>query len=497
MTFDAARQVADAVLLEGYLLYPYRASAAKNQVRWQFGVLAPEGSGTAEPAASTTECLVESVREGAALDLRLRFLRVRTRLGPTGSGAADADAPGHGGAEPGSSDDGPADWDEGELREIDASVALGDTPGRVEVPFALAAAEHTDDDGTRFREERLDGAIVVETEPIDGPYGLVRVRVRVENRTDWPDPDTPRPAMLRSSLVSAHTLLHVGGGASFVSLLEPPEWASAAVADCENTHTWPVLVGEPGRRDLMLSSPIILYDHPRIAAESPADMCDGTEIDEILTLRTMALTDEEKREARATDPRAARIIDHADTLPPELLDRLHGAMRYVEDAVGSSAARAAAPGANGAPAGPTEPTALDANGGPAGSPGPPPSTDAARAAPADAPPFDPPDAPWWDPGTDAAVSPEADAVAVAGGTAAKGSRVLLRPGRRRADAQDMFLAGRRAAVEGVYFDVDGGEYLAVTLEDDLGADLHQWHGRYLYFAPEEVELLDPRTQDAP
>ena len=41
MSFDRARKIADAVLYEGYLLYPYRASAAKNRVRWQWGVLAP------------------------------------------------------------------------------------------------------------------------------------------------------------------------------------------------------------------------------------------------------------------------------------------------------------------------------------------------------------------------------------------------------------------------------------------------------------------------
>ncbi|MFD0804439.1 hypothetical protein ACFQZU_24400, partial [Streptomonospora algeriensis] len=165
---------------------------------------------------------------------------------------------------------GPADWDEGALHEVDAAVALDGAPARTEVPFTLEAGECTED-GTRYRQERLDGAVVVETEPIEGPYGLVKARVRVENRTGRPEPRSPRPAVLRSSLVSAHTLLKAGGGASFVSLLEPPEWARAAVAACENTHTWPVLAGEPGRRDLMLSSPIILYDHPEIAAESPAD----------------------------------------------------------------------------------------------------------------------------------------------------------------------------------------------------------------------------------
>ena len=80
----------------------------------------------------------------------------------------------------------------------------------------------------------------------------------------------------------------------------------------------------------MLSSPVILYDHPEIAPESAGDLFDATEIDEILTLRTLALTDEEKREARATDPRAADLIDRLDGLPPEMMEKLHGAIRYLE-----------------------------------------------------------------------------------------------------------------------------------------------------------------------
>ena len=95
--------------------------------------------------------------------------------------------------------------------------------------------------------------------------------------------------------------------------------------------------------------------------------------------------------------------------------------------------------------------------------------------------------PWWDPGADRTVSPETDGVVVAGVTLAKGSRVLLRPGQRRADAQDMFLSGREATVEAVFLDVDGNRHLAVTLDEDPAADLQRWHGRYLYFSPDEVE----------
>jgi hypothetical protein len=217
------------------------------------------------------------------------------------------------------------------------------------------------------------------------------------------------------------------------------------VAGCQNLHTWPVLIGT----DTMLSSPIILYDQPEIAPESTADLCDATEIDEMLVLRTMTLTDEEKREARATDERAAGIIDHADTIPPELFERLHGAIRSVR---------------------------------PVGDP---------VAAPVMEPFMEPvmePAAPWWDPGQDRSVSPETDGVEVAGGIASRGVKVRIRPGRRRTDVQDMFLHGRTATVAAILHDVDGGTHLAVTIDDDPAAELNASMGRFLYFAPDEVEL---------
>jgi len=101
--------------------------------------------------------------------------------------------------------------------------------------------------------------------------------------------------------------------------------------------------------------------------------------------------------------------------------------------------------------------------------------------------------PWWDPGSDASVSPESDHIEIAGVRVARGSRVVMRPGARRADAQDLFLAGRSALVEAVFQDVDGQVHLAVTPEDDPAADLQRGHGRFLYFAPDEVEPLEVPT----
>jgi hypothetical protein len=204
----------------------------------------------------------------------------------------------------------------------------------------------------------------------------------------------------------------------------------------------------------MLAAPIILPDHPQVARESPGELYDGTEIDEILTLRTLALSDEEKAAARATDPRAAALIDRVDAMDAPTMAQLHGTIRAM-----------------------TSPGAVDTAGTPVigGEPG----------------------VPWWDPGADASVSPGTDFVVVAGQRVARGSRVTLRPGARRADAQDMFLAGRAALVEAVLVDVDDTSYLAVTLADDPAADLQSAHGRFLYFSPDEVEPCASRDAAEP
>ena len=88
-----------------------------------------------------------------------------------------------------------------------------------------------------------------------------------------------------------------------------------------------MLAGPPGTEDMLLVSPIILYDHPEVAEQSKTALYDCTEIDEILTLRVMTMTDEEKAQARATDPRAAQIIDRCDAMSPEAMARLHGVLR--------------------------------------------------------------------------------------------------------------------------------------------------------------------------
>ncbi len=212
---------------------------------------------------------------------------------------------------------------------------------------------------------------------------------------------------------------------------------------------------------------MILYDHAEVAPESAGDLFDATEIDEILTLRTLALTDEEKRAARATDPKAAELMDRLDGMPPEMFERLHGAIRYLRSAPGAvpNGARNSGSGAE------MDGAQIHASNG---------------AIPTLSTPGQP-QTPWWDPGADASVSPETDHVVIAGVRVSRGSRVTMRPGTGRADAQDMFLTGREATVQAVFHDVDGKVHVAVSPDRDELADLQSSHGRYLYFSIDELQ----------
>ncbi|WP_232247390.1 hypothetical protein [Kitasatospora azatica] len=457
--FSAARQLADAVLFEGYVLYPYRASAAKNRMRWQFGVLVPPAWGTdqGEQSFQRTECLMEP-RRGATLFLELRFLhaqrRTVQRLRADGSFEAVAELE--------LAERVLTPWDEGVEERVQLAVPVAELGEEIRsVPFASPAREEIEpvhDESDRpvgrlvRRREELRGAVRISATELPGPYSVRKLTAVVENTSDWsPEPAADREAALPRSLVSAHLLLALDHG-SFLSPTDPPEWAKAATAGCENLHTWPVLAGEPGSTDLLLSSPIILEDHAAIAPESPGVLYDALEIDEILALRTAALTDQEKREARGTDARAAAVIDLADSMPPEVLERLHGVVRSLREI--------------------TEP---------------------AVAASTAADPLEQllsPGAPWWDPASDRSVDPDRDQVLVDGRPIGAGSRVVLRPGRRRTDAQDIFLHGRSAQVEAVLHDVDGGVHLAVTVDGDPGADIRREQGRFLYFQPDELAPLE-------
>jgi len=459
--FGAARAVADAVLYEGYVLYPYRASSRKNQVRFQWGVLTPRSFSQREGSerwSTRTECLIDpgpGPGPDPLLTIRLRCLQAQHRgvEAQVGVGEQSGEDAAFAAAES-LEVDGTVHvgWDEAVDQIIDVAplplVAFDGVERREEFSFdggTETELVHTADGSVvgRFVRQRqpVEGVIrVTVTRPDDaGPY--VRVAVTVENRTRWSGSAVHRDEVMGHSMIAVHTMLAIDRG-TFVSLLDPPDDAMAAARACQSEGSYPVLIG---RDDVVLASPIILYDHPEVAPQSPGDLYDSLEIDEILALRVMTLTDEEKSEARGTDPRAAAIIDRCDEMSPETMSRLHGGMRAIV---------------------------------------PPHSDDRPEMSQA---------VPWWDPEVDASFDPWTESVWIAGREITKGSAVRLAPS-HRADAHDIFLVGMAATVAGVFTDVDGDQHVAVTVDDDPATEELMWQGRYLFFHPDEVEPLIDQDQ---
>jgi len=381
MTASLVEKIADAVLYEGYILYPYRPSAVKNQQRWNFGALCPQSYSEAhagtEASAMQTECLIQS-SSITTLDVKVRFLHLVTR--EVGRRIADCQLPiadcGHREIQPSLSTSHflavPSlevngqlfqTWQEAVERDVSMPAIRLDKPGgqpsrqTFSFPHSETVEPLRDESsgetvGVIVRSQQaIEGVIEVQivdlgfqseevvstsTESINrqSPLGLrqrpLKVTVRILNQTPLENADQrSRDEALMRSFVSTHTILNVRDG-EFVSQLDPPEVLRVAAAGCCNVATYPVMVGEEGVRDCMLSSPIILYDYPQIAPESVGNLYDGTEIDEILTLRIMTLTDEEKREMRGVDERARQILERTETLPMEQLMKMHGAMRSVK-----------------------------------------------------------------------------------------------------------------------------------------------------------------------
>jgi len=323
MNFARADQIAKAVLYEGYMLYPYRPSSVKNRQRWNFGVVYPQAysdaQGGEEPSSMRTECLVRG-SAATMLEGKVRFLRLQTR-------SANASLPPTGSL--------PEGWQEAVERDIALPSCslerLCQAAVKREFAFQPRTVIDPDSNGNgeivgtvERRQAAIEGTVDFAAESVrDDRF---RISIHLRNTTQLATPVRNRDEALMHSLISTHMILGVQGG-EFISLLEPPEDLYELAARCKNVGVWPVLVGEEGQHDTLLASPIILYDYPQIAPESAGDLFDGTEIDEILSLRIMTLTDDEKREIRQSDDRARQILERTEAMPAEQFMKLHGAVR--------------------------------------------------------------------------------------------------------------------------------------------------------------------------
>jgi len=291
VNFEAVQKIANAVLYEGYMLYPYRPSSTKNRQRWNFGTLYPQRFAEAQQPPEAfwlrVECLVDASLD-ARLTVRVRFLHLDPNQMPQATKAGN--------------------WVEGVERDADTEHGICDLLGKSCAVNLLLGS--------------LMGQMTLSAKAIDG--SLIKLGIELANVT--PAESATREDALRYAFSSAHLLVGIEGG-RFISMLDPPDQFQQHANECHNVGVYPVLVGEPGSRDKMLCSPIILYDYPQVAPESAGDFFDGTEMDEMLSLRVLTMTDEEKAEMKSADARSRRLLERTETLPAEHMMKLHGAIR--------------------------------------------------------------------------------------------------------------------------------------------------------------------------
>jgi hypothetical protein len=284
VTYDPTA-VARAVLFEGYMLYPYRTSALKNREPSLLGVL--------RPGTPSTGCAVLVIGQPKGkIDAQLQFLV-----------ASDSDV------------------------EAAAPCAIS---------FHIDPAE-----GERvvaFEARGVTGTVTVRSTSVAAQ--VCRLELRIANTTPAASPDDAGAA--RSRAIRSPQLLVRARAATFATPRDHPAAFADAAAECRSDGLWPIFLGEPGRRDIVLCSPMILDDHPQIAPESAGDLFDATEIDELLTLRVRTLARDERDEIARGDPRVRAIVDRAEALADAELADMHGAAR--PPAAASAAVRAIRPG---------------------------------------------------------------------------------------------------------------------------------------------------------
>ncbi|PWB89068.1 hypothetical protein [Methylosinus sporium] len=433
MNIDRVRAIADAVLYEGYILYPYRPSAVKNRQRWTFGGVFPHAYARlgGETSSMRTEVLLRA-EPCAEIDVMARFLHTQIRqIGkvsdPTAEFGVDLAYDPVAALEVEGKQF--VSWDEAVERQVRVTAGLVDILGEPRrVTFCFPVTRKVD--AIRSSEDLVVGGIIRSCKALEGRLdlsatdlgdGIFRLSIAIENTTPLLDPDKlSRMEAQGYALLSTHMIMHARH-AEFVSLLEPPEHLLEAAGACINHGIWPVLVGEDTARDTLLSSPIILYDYPKIAPESQGPFFDGAEIDELLTLRVLTLTDEEKREMAAADPLTRNILERCETLNKDQFGALHGAFRPC----GATGAEGMTRSADGEDLGLTV-----------------------------------------------------------------GLHVRLAP-RARGDIMDIALKGKIAVIESIERDFDGRTHIAVTVLDDPGSDLGAagFPGHRFFFSPQEVEPM--------
>ena len=322
------------LLYEGYSLYPYHRSAIKNQKPVPFGVVFPQSYNSYNEhshAMMQSQCIITG-NEDSLINITVRFLHLKkTELFEKNENAfipvynlniKDKIYQ--------------AGW-----QTVERKISTGDLPisSLVENKKIISLEFNRiydneaiyDDEVIAGRQinriSEITGTVTIEASTVDIP-DTFRLTVTVANTTPVQNAGAiTRDEALCQSFLSTHLILEADD-AKFISQQDPGEKWKTAVNACENKNTWPILIDEADT--MLLSSPIILYDHPQINPQSQGDLFDSTEIEEALLLHVSVLSDDEKKRIGNSDEKLQHMLNKVSQVTPEELINFHGVMKHNE-----------------------------------------------------------------------------------------------------------------------------------------------------------------------
>ncbi|MGI8952070.1 MAG: hypothetical protein ACR2FN_10845 [Chitinophagaceae bacterium] len=331
--------ITQTLLYEGYALYPYHRSAIKNQKPIPFGVVFPQQYNIYNEHSHSkmqTQCIVTG-SDNLQINISVRFLhllKVEIFEKDLQQKTSESDfVQVHNVSLNGKIYQ--AGWQTIERKISTGNLQISQLIKNRKVIFikfdkVYDTTNISDENGETVAKQinsvsQIKGTIIVEAESVKNTQNAFRITVTVTNTTPFENTEAiTRDEVLTQSFLSTHIILNTSDG-QFISHQDPDEKWKTVIDECANINTWPILIDEANTT--LLSSPIILYDHPQINPQSHGDLFDSTEIEEALLLHVNLLSDEEKKRISQSDEKLQAMLKKVGEITPEELINFHSGLK--------------------------------------------------------------------------------------------------------------------------------------------------------------------------
>ena len=327
--------LARTLLYEGYSLFPYHRNAIKNQKPIPFGVVYPNDYHSFNEhahAEMVTDCIV-SGDKNLEININVRFLHlIKTEI--LKKEISESKEDNFVSVYELNSNEGlyQSGWQTIERKISSGDLLVAHLTGEIKfLPFSFEKefeSKNIQDGNGKIVGKKIitvlpvEGTVLIKAIPLENMENVFRIIVFITNNTPVINAENvSRDEIFCQSFLSTNTILNASNG-EFISLQNPGEKWERIIEQCKNKGTWPILIDE--NNTTLLSSPIIVYDYPKINPKSKGDLFDSLEIEEALMLHFTVMSDEEKQKIAQSDEKLRSMLNKVSQVTPDEIISLHG-----------------------------------------------------------------------------------------------------------------------------------------------------------------------------